>query len=167
MNDNYVNTYVEILTATMQDAVLRNISLQANEKISNVVIQEQQQKIDELNAVLEDVNRSQSDLHINLEKTIANLRNQLNEANRLKNDYENVKHQVQHVDTFRNELMKERDMHQKTRDDYESIIKDLNDKIEYLQLTPAKRKKIDDAKAATTIETKPAVEEIVEDGGKF
>jgi chromosome segregation ATPase len=151
----------------MQDAVLRNISLQANEKISNVVIQEQQQKIDELNAVLEDVNRSQSDLHINLEKTIANLRNQLNEANRLKNDYENVKHQVQHVDTFRNELMKERDMHQKTRDDYESIIKDLNDKIEYLQLTPAKRKKIDDAKAATTIETKPAVEEIVEDGGKF
>lgn len=167
MNDNYVNTYVEILTATMQDAVLRNISLQANEKISNVVIQEQQQKIDELNAVLEDVNRSQSDLHINLEKTIADLRNQLNEANRLKNDYENVKHQVQHVDTFRNELMKERDMHQKTRDDYESIIKDLNDKIEYLQLTPAKRKKIDDAKAATTIETKPAVEEIVEDGGKF
>jgi chromosome segregation ATPase len=158
---------VEILTATMQDAVLRNISLQANEKISNVVIQEQQQKIDELNAVLEDVNRSQSDLHINLEKTIADLRNQLNEANRLKNDYENVKHQVQHVDTFRNELMKERDMHQKTRDDYESIIKDLNDKIEYLQLTPAKRKKIDDAKAATTIETKPAVEEIVEDGGKF
>lgn len=167
MNDNYVNTYVEILTATMQDAVLRNISLQANEKISNVVIQEQQQKIDELNAVLEDVNRSQSDLHINLEKTIADLRNQLNEANRLKNDYENVKHQVQHVDTFRNELMKEREMHQKTRDDYESIIKDLNDKIEYLQLTPAKRKKIDDAKAATTIETKPAVEEIVEDGGKF
>jgi chromosome segregation ATPase len=158
---------VEILTATMQDAVLRNISLQANEKISNVVIQEQQQKIDELNAVLEDVNRSQSDLHINLEKTIADLRNQLNEANRLKNDYENVKHQVQHVDTFRNELMKEREMHQKTRDDYESIIKDLNDKIEYLQLTPAKRKKIDDAKAATTIETKPAVEEIVEDGGKF
>jgi len=167
MNDNYVNTYVEILTATMQDAVLRNISLQANEKISNVVIQEQQQKIDELNAVLEDVNRSQSDLHINLEKTIADLRNQLNEANTLKNDYENVKHQVQHVDTFRNELMKEREMHQKTRDDYESIIKDLNDKIEYLQLTPAKRKKIDDAKAATTIETKPAVEEIVEDGGKF
>ena len=165
MNENYVNNYIEVMTGIMQDAVLRNISLQANEKIVTEVIQEQQKKIEELNAELEDVNKNQSDLHIHLESTIANLKNQLNEANKFKNDYENVKHQVQHNDTFRNELIKEREEHKKLL----NIIEELNGKIEYLQLTPAKRKKIDDAKMASITETKPTMEEveIVEDGGKF
>ena len=48
-NENYVNHYVEILTSTMTDAVIRNISLQANGKISESVITEQQSKIDKLN----------------------------------------------------------------------------------------------------------------------
>ena len=49
-NENYVNHYVEILTSTMTDAVIRNISLQANAKISENVIGEQQNKIEKLNS---------------------------------------------------------------------------------------------------------------------
>ena len=35
-NEKYLNYYVEVLTNTMTDAVVRNISLQANAKITNV-----------------------------------------------------------------------------------------------------------------------------------
>ena len=147
MNEKYVNSYIEVMTGIMQDAVLRNISLQANERIVTEVIQEQQQKIEELNELVEQ------------------LKNQYASISHIQDEYENVKHKVHNADTFRNELIKEREEHKKSL----NIIQELNDKIDYLQLTPAKRKKIDDAKLVSITETKPTMEEIeiVEDGGKF
>jgi hypothetical protein len=86
----------------------------------------------------------------------------------MRGEYENVKHQVNHVDTFRNELAKERDEHQNTRNNYEAQIKALNDRIEYLQLTPAKRKKIDDAKAIQAVDVlQEETPTIIRDGGSF
>jgi uncharacterized coiled-coil DUF342 family protein len=117
----------------------------------------------------------------------------------MRSEYENIKHQAQHVDTFRNELLKEREEHQKTRrelenklnelttkhdsdlnsnkESYEKQIKELGDKIEYLQLTPAKRKKLEEEKAKLlsptelfqVVETKtePKTDTLVEDGGTF
>jgi hypothetical protein len=88
----------------------------------------------------------------------------------MKGVYENVKHQVGHIDTFKNELIKERDLHQQTRNDYELTIKELNEKIEYLQLTPAKRKKIDEIKVPAVVETLEVNEidnSIIKDGGSF
>ena len=190
-NENYVNHYVEILTSTMTDAVIRNISLQANGKISEGVITEQQSKIDKLNFEIErltlqiekNLNASETEknnqitnLNDKIEEqknSISNLETQVHELNNMKGVYENVKHQIDHVDTFRNELIKERELHQQTRNDYELTIKDLNEKIEYLQLTPAKRKKIDDSKLTTTVEVIEAtptlfnIDTIIKDGGSF
>ena len=116
--------------------------------------------------------------------SISNLETQIHELNNMKGVYENSKHQMDHIDTFKNELIKERDLHQQTRNDYElSIqqtrndyeltIKDLNEKIEYLQLTPAKRKKIDDSKLTPIVEVIEAtptlfnIDTIIKDGGSF
>ena len=110
-----------------------------------------------------------------------------------KNEYENVKHQVQHVDTFRNELTKTREEFDRNKNEYENkindlknnyentirdlknghenVIKELTDKIDYLQLTPAKRKKLDDDKVSVTpIENTLEVftkSDITKDGGSF
>ena len=89
---------------------------------------------------------------------------ELEELKTSKTNFDNVKHQVDHLDTFRNELIKEREEHQKTRDSYEEKIKELNDKIDYLQLTPAKRKKIDEANKVSEAKT---LIDITEDGGLF
>ena len=157
-NENYVNYYVEILTSTMTDAVIRNISLQANGKISESVIAEQQSRIDKLNSEI---------------NTIESLQSKVHELNGMKAEYENIKHQANHVDTFRSELIKERELHQQTRNDYELKIKELNEKIEYLQLTPAKRKKIDDSKLTPTIEVTEGtptlfnIDTTIKDGGSF
>jgi chromosome segregation ATPase len=198
-NENYVNHYVEILTSTMTDAVIRNISLQANAKISESVITEHENKIEKLNSEIEKLN---VELEKNLNASVAeknnqitnlngkieeqknyisNLETQVHELNNMKGVYENIKHQVDHIDTFKNELIKERDLHQQTRNDYELKIqqlngdydlkiKELNEKIEYLQLTPAKRKKIDEIKVSSVVETLEVNEidnSIIKDGGSF
>ena len=190
-NENYVNHYVEILTSTMTDAVMRNISLQANAKISENVIIEHQDKIEKLNSEIErltlqiekNLNASETEKNNQItnlngkieeqKNSISNLETQIHELNNMKGVYENSKHQMDHIDTFKNELIKERDLHQQTRNDYELTIKDLNEKIEYLQLTPAKRKKIDDSKLTPIVEVIEAtptlfnIDTIIKDGGSF
>ena len=54
-NNKYLNYYVEILTGTMTDAVIRNISLQANARVTEDVVNEQAKKIEELTTKLESV----------------------------------------------------------------------------------------------------------------
>ena len=172
-NENYVNHYVEILTSTMTDAVIRNISLQANAKISEGVIVEQQSKIDKLNSEVKNYTDNINGTNEQHRNTIDGLQNQVNELSGMKAEYENIKHQANHVDTFRNELIRERELHQQTRNDYELKIKELNEKIDYLQLTPAKRKKIDDSKITTIVEVTEEpltlfnIDTTIKDGGSF
>ena len=156
---NYMNYYVEILTGTMTDAIIRNVSLQATVRSNEEIINEQASRLEQLQSIVDNSNH---------EKTINDLRNELNNVRNELNRLENIKHQAQHVDTFRNELIKERGLHKQTHDDYESKIVELNKKIEYLQLTPAKRKKIDDANnLLRVLEAPPTVDETIKDGGVF
>ena len=180
-NEKYVNYYIEAMTGTMTDAVIRNISLQANARVTNEVIEEQTKTIEQLQQYVEQLSNELDGLKNGKEQiensTITGLQNTVNELNKqiaelngMRGEYENVKHQVHHVDTFRNELAKERDEHQKTRNNYESRIAELNDKIEYLQLTPAKRKKVDDTKNGTTVDVVSVLQNpntATEDGGSF
>jgi chromosome segregation ATPase len=189
-NEKYLSYYVEILTGTMTDAVIRNISLQSNAKISEDVINDLSNQIDnlkneidnlknEINSVEAGKHQSENSKIINLENvikghldTINHLTSQSVELNKMRDEYEKVKHQVQHVDTFRNELIKEREEHQKTRQQYELTINQLNEKIEYLQLTPAKRKKIEEEKNKTIevlepTSVLPLTDNTIKDGGSF
>lgn len=159
-NEKYLNYYVEILTNTMTDAVVRNISLQANSKVTEEVIEQQSQQIEQK---LQQIQQ--------LTSQVDNLNKQVGELNAMRNEYENVKHQVQHINTFREQLIEERDNHKKTRDEFEKEIKLLNEKIEYLQLTPAKRKKIETPKLVEetqgVFQEKIEINNIIEDGGSF
>ena len=180
-NENYVNHYVELLTSTMTDAVIRNISLQANAKISENVIIELQNKIEKLNSEVfknehtNEMEKNERVINLNSkieeQKTyITNLETQLTELNNKKGEYENIKHQIGHIDTFKNELIKERDLHQQTKSDYELTIKELKERIDYLELVPAKRKKLDDAKILPVFEASEVNKinkESTKDGGSF
>lgn len=171
-NEKYLNYYVEVLTGTMTDAVIRNISLQANARVTEDVINEQAEQIKQLQTQLNNEKHGSEGKVNGYLDTISKLNNQLDELNRMRGEYENNKHQVSHVDTFRNELVKERDEHQKTRISYEDKIKELNNQIEYLQLTPAKRKKIDEANNKITevpslFEAADVSTDVIKDGGSF
>jgi chromosome segregation ATPase len=221
-NEKFVNYYIENLIATMNDCLIRNISLQVNERISKEAIEDQTKAIADLKDTIGSLQKenqsiqdnkqvSDQEKYQNLENsikehldTIKGLNEKIAEADKLKNEYENVKHQVQHVDTFRNELTKTREEFDRNKNEYENkindlknnyentikelkngnenairdlknghenVIKELTDKIEYLHLTPAKRKKLDDDKVSVTpIENTLEVftkSDITKDGGSF
>lgn len=156
-NSNYLNHYVEILTSTMTDAVIRNISLQANARVTEEVINEQANRIEQLSIIEANRSAETSAEVATLTATITNLNNELNDLRSQRGEYESVKNQAKHVDTFRNELVKAQE-----------TIKELNARIEYLQLTPAKRKKIDDAKQTKTVEVVSfETADTIKDGGSF
>lgn len=200
--EKYVEYYVDIMSKTLQDSIVKSISLQANLRITENAIKELQSKIDELNSSVDSTKKEleitkatknasdntriqqlQNEINVHT-NTINTLRNQVNELSMVKTEYEGVKNQLQHIDTFRNELSKTRDELQNVKNahalelqvlkgEHEVIIKELNDQIEYLKLTPAKRKKIDEAKAAQSIlvdvepEELVLSDEIIKDGGSF
>lgn len=173
-NEKYYNYYVETLTNTLTDAIMRNVSLQASVRVSEESIKEYERTIELLDAEIGNIKNQQEEERKNRQisdnTVITDLRNQLsvmnNELNDLKSskvDYDNSKHQLQHLDTFRNELVKSRKENEELKKQYESTIEELNKKIDYLQLSPAKRKKLEEQNNTTEINNK----ELIKDGGTF
>lgn len=145
----------------MTDVIVRNISLQANARVTEEVVEEQAKRIQELSVIEANRNAETSVEVTNLNGTIANLNNELNNLRKQRGEFESTKSQAKHINTFKNELVKAQE-----------TIKELNDKIEYLQLTPAKRKKIDDAKQTKTVDVFSAEvpaesTDTIKDGGSF
>jgi chromosome segregation ATPase len=169
MSENYVNHYVEILTNTMTDAVVRNISLQANAKISEEVINSLQAQLQEMQGVIESQSSTENNRINELESQVGQLTNELNNYRNKNAEFENIKSQAQHVDTFRNELTKARKENETLRAEHGVEIDALKATIEYLQLTPAKRKKVDEEKAKVLESSQLPITggEINKDGGTF
>ena len=180
-NEKYVNYYIETVTNTLTDTLLRNISLQVSARIA-------EESSAELGKMVQEYEQNQGGVVDTYEKKlkekddyIGTLEHQVRELSNMKGEYENTRHQINHLDTFRSELVQERDSHQKTRDNYEQRIRDtansyqsqideLKKQIDYLQLTPAKRKKIDEANKPTVVMNPvslPLQEDNVKDGGSF
>jgi chromosome segregation ATPase len=202
--------------------------MQANAKITDEVVKEQVEKIDvltksndELKQVIEElkqnINKADNETIQNLkvkvaesELNVSNLTNQLSELNTKYRDYDSVRNQATHVDTFKSELIRAREETNKTRGELEikinslisenngkiealngqhennislliqkheteksafnSKVEELVSKIEYLQLPPAKRKKIDELnkEATPTVLTDlVGVDGVIKDGGTF
>lgn len=239
-NEKYLNYYIETLTATMTDCVVRNVSMQANQKITDEVVKEQSEKIEalarsnnELQSLIEELEQANAS---NENNVIQELKNKLDEKEKLVSkqstdineltnkhrveleelntkfrDYESVKNQATHVETFKGELIRAREetnrvrtelenrinsinaentgkidginqendknvklliqKHETEKSNLDDTIKLLTEKIEYLQLPPAKRKKIEEQLnkevAPTAITSLVGADGELKDGGSF
>jgi len=239
-NEKYLNYYIETLTATMTDCVVRNVSMQANQKITDEVVKEQTEKIEALSNLNEELQQAIQQLKssnvVSESNVIQDLKNKLDEKEQLitkqgndinelnskhrteldelttkYRDYESVKNQATHVDTFKSELMKAREETNRVRSELENrinsisaetngkvngikeenekntreliqrheteksnlhnTIASLTEKIDYLQLPPAKRKKIEEQLnkevVSTTITSLVGADGVLKDGGTF
>jgi len=213
-NEKYLNHYIETLTSSLTDCVIRNVSMQANAKVSDEVIGDLSKKLEELNgvkveletALIEARNNnslSESNLIKDLkdkisahEQTIQKLNTDISNLQNTYRDYDSIKNQATHVDTFKSELIKAREETMSVRNDYEKKIveissqnngkietlntqhknvvdgllkqiEELNSKIDYLQLPPAKRKKIDVLNKSDETATTVTDLGIIKDGGSF
>jgi len=190
MTTKYQQHYNQILTGTLTDTIMKSISYQANIKLANEIIAEQEKTIADLNtqkesteSELEKLKNNKSISHSNevsifqkrlddeiknsirLNTELIELRSLRTQNENIKNQYEAVKGQLNHLETFKSELSKSREEVVKIKSDYENKIEELNKKIEYLQLTPAKRKKIDvlNSKSENTLLSSTDTK----DGGSF
>lgn len=229
-NEKYLNYYIETLTATMTDCVVRNVSMQANQKITDDVVKEQTEKIDELAKLNVELQEAFQQLKqsnsTNENNAIQELKNKLAESEGLVakhrqeydelinkfRDYDSVKNQATHVETFKGELIRAREETNRVRTELENRINSINaeangkiqgineeneksvrqliqnheteksnlnnkiaelvEKIEYLQLPPAKRRKIEEqlnkeASQTNTITSLVVDEGVLKDGGSF
>ena len=190
MTTKYQQHYNQILTGTLTNTIMKSISYQANIKLANEIIADQEKTIADLNTKIEtnlsemeklksnklvtqnnEVSLLQKRLDDEVKNTIR-LNNEVNELKTIRNQYENVKNQVTHIDTFKNELVKSREETENVKKYYEKTIQEmngdieqLNQRIEYLQLTPAKRKKIDELN--TKSENTLLSSTDTKDGGSF
>jgi len=238
-NEKYLNYYIETLTATMTDCIVRNVSMQANQKITDEIVKEQTEKIEALAKLNEELQGAVQQLKLansaNESNVVQELKNKLNEKeqlvskqtndiNELNNkhrveleelttkfrDYDSVKNQAIHVETFKGELIRAREEANSVRLELETRINSINaetngkiqgineeneknvrmliqkhetekinlnntitsltEKIDYLQLPPAKRKKIDELNkevVSTTITSLVGADGELKDGGSF
>jgi DNA repair exonuclease SbcCD ATPase subunit len=220
--EKYTGYYVELLTFTLQDQILQNISLKAKEKVNGEIFEEVtkgyqdvlaenetlktdkekslSQKEVSKNAEIESLRKQLADVQssknteienlkrrnieqlqqaqtnknnetdslnkkiVELQNTITNLQGEINKSNQVRSEYEKVKQQLAHMDTFRNQLIEL----QKVVTEKDGIIEDLNQQILTLQSTPTKRKKASSLKTeTTTVEDVLVAEESTKDGGTF
>lgn len=168
-DEKYVNYYIETLTDTMTDCVVRNVSMQANMKLKDDIIKQQADKIGEFAQVneelfneLEDLKKKSSEsetakvnsLNVELTKKgnditalreqhrteLKRMEDEIRKLNSIKVEYEKIKGQVTHVETFRTQLVKEREAHETTKLNYEKQVEELSIQIELLQNPPKKKK---------------------------
>lgn len=99
--EKFVNSYIDLLNATITEAINKNLVIQAQKKVLEDELKEVKRK-DDLIASLRDSHA----------KEINDLKAQLNDARKQKeissNEASELKKSVQHIDTFKNELSKER-----------------------------------------------------------
>lgn len=229
-NEKYLNYYIETMTSTMTDCVIRNVSMQANAKVTEEVIGEQTSKIEGLtkalnehqlmlkeiedrnsaneSSIIQDMQNKLNDGNNQIQK----LQSDLNDLNSKYRDYDSVKNQATHVDTFKNELLKAREETQNVRGELQRKLDELTStstnrlnelsnelatkhkneiesllnkqkeeslsvdkkvaellaQIEYLQLPPAKRKKLDELNKQESVVTQIVdTDSTVKDGGSF
>ena len=102
--EKYVNHYIEILTTTLQDAIVRNISMQANAKVTEETFQQfvtDNQKLKEQLASQREKEIAKVD---ELNAQIIALSSRIDIFKSERSDVENMRHQIQHLDTFKNQL---------------------------------------------------------------
>ena len=155
-NQNFVNYYIDTLISTMTDAIVRNVSLQANAKIANEVIEEKNKKISEFES-------AEKQKLAELEKQLTEYKATVNSLVIMKNEYESTKHQIQHLQTFKTQLLE----CQKSLVEKDNLIGELESKIELLE-NGGKKKKVatkvvvvEEPQVELKVETKPVKQQVL------
>jgi len=143
------------------------------EKLKQQVSQIQSIKNNDVNELIkkntEQLNQIQSAKNSEIEqlnKTIVGLRDEVSKANLIRAEYDKLKHQLGHMDTFRTQLVEL----QKVVEEKNTMIDDLNFQIENLKTiptTPVKRKKSNIEKIITVEPEATLFADETRDGGSF
>ena len=164
------NAEIERLKSTIngKDEQIRNITSSKDEQIKNITVTKDEQ-IKNVTVTKDEQIRN---ITASKDEQIKRLQSDVNRLSGIATEYDRVKNQINHMETFKSELIKERTAHKATLDNYNSQIEELNNRIEILQLTPAKRKKVNEIKIVPNDEpvletSSDNLDTTIKDGGSF
>ena len=161
--EKFVNSYVELLNATLTEALQKNLVLQVQKTLAEQEIAEAEQKV--RNIVIK-----MKELTIHKDQEIGNLKGQLNEERKqiaiVSNEREDIRKTNQHVDTFKAELVKARAEINQLKGELESkdlIVTETLNRLSLIEQekSPVKLKKTPLEKA------KQPTKELIKDAGSF
>lgn len=171
-NEKYINYYIETLTASLNECIMRNLSLQANAKVTDDIINEQAKMIGELEGHRDNISGEDIIFHeknqriqvleaqtVEKDRIINGINEELNRLRVVEQHYEVAKNEARHLETTRNELVRAREDHRNelsslatTHENkiseltttYENKVSELENRLAELAKTPAKPKKKSD-----------------------
>jgi hypothetical protein len=165
--EKFINAYIELLSATLTEALQKNLVLQTQKKIA-------EEEISIFEKIAADATEANKALAIKKDQEILGLKNELNDARKniviSANEREEIKKSAQHVDTFKNELLKSRSEITKMNDllvDKDKTIGILQAEISNLVSTaPVIVKKTNKKKTTPDLEYE-LPQETIKDAGSF
>lgn len=138
--EKYVNHYIEILTTTLQDAIVRNISMQANAKVTEETFQQFVSENQNLKEQLASQRQKEITKVDELNAQIIALSNRIDILTSERSDVESMRHQLQHLETFKNQLA----LTQKENIDLKKLVEDLQPKTKSGKKTKVVPQKVEE-----------------------
>jgi chromosome segregation ATPase len=161
--EKFVNSYVELLNATLTEALQKNLVLQVQKTLAEQEISEAEQKVRNFEIKIKEL-ASQKD------QEIGNLKGQLNEERKqiaiVSNEREEIRKTNQHVDTFKNELVKARAEINHLKDELKSKDLIVNETLNKLSLMEQEKSAVK-VKKTPLEKTKQPTKELIKDAGSF
>lgn len=161
--EKFVNSYVELLNATLTEALQKNLVLQVQKTIAEQEISEVEQKVRNAEIKIKELTSHK-------DQEIGNLKGQLNEERKqiaiVSNEREEIRKTNQHVDTFKAELVKARAEINQLKDELKSrdvIIAETLNKLSLME----QEKVIVKSKKAPLEKAKQPTKELIKDAGSF
>lgn len=161
--EKFVNSYVELLNATLTEALRKNMVLQVQKTLAEQDIVESEQKVREAEIKIKE-------LIAQKDQEIGNLKGQLNEERRqtavVANEREEIRKSSQHVETFKTELVKARAEINQLKDDLKARDLIVSETLNRLSLMEQEKNNVKSKK--TPLEKPKATKETpTKDAGNF
>ena len=169
--EKFISSYIDLLNSTLTEAIQKNITILAQKNVF-------EQELNEAKASVNSETKNLKDSLQQKDKELTELKNQLNDARRQKDlatgESNELKKNVQHIDTFKSELVKARseiDRLNNTLQEKQKIIDSLNNDVQVLIEEKNKREEQVNLKllkkSAKKILEQPIETIVVKDAGSF
>jgi chromosome segregation ATPase len=128
--EKFVNSYIELLTATITESIQKNLVLQTQKKIAEQELNDANESLTQFD------NKNKNELTIK-QNEIDSLKHQLGEMRKQRDvsvaESSEIKKNVEHVDTFKNELVKARKHNENLVTKINELEFELGEKIEIIK----------------------------------
>lgn len=160
--EKFINYYVELLTNTVTESVQKNLVLQTEKRVLDNTLKEMSEAFKNREIELEKLLKEKQDEAESLRHQLSEMRKQKDVAT-LQSD--ELKKSINHSETFKNELLKERKENERLNEEVNKLKEELANAVEkYQNVMPSR---VVNVVSDIRKKKKETITETIEDAGSF